>query len=133
MDQMYGLDGNDSLSGLAGNDMLFGGNGNDTLTGGAGTDIYCFSTGDGNDFISDTVQLYGNDVINFAGDLTFSDVDMIQAGSNYQFNYGIDDSITVRNCVSAGTLVLPKLTFSAENGGMGATYYYDQTNGWTQI
>jgi Ca2+-binding RTX toxin-like protein len=37
-DLLYGQNGNDILLGKGGNDMLFGGDGNDTLTGGAGND-----------------------------------------------------------------------------------------------
>ena len=37
-DQLFGQAGNDILLGKGGNDLLFGGDGNDTLTGGAGDD-----------------------------------------------------------------------------------------------
>ena len=37
-DQLFGQSGNDILNGKGGNDSLFGGDGDDTLTGGAGTD-----------------------------------------------------------------------------------------------
>ena len=37
-DQLFGQAGNDILLGKGGNDLLFGGDGNDTLTGGTGND-----------------------------------------------------------------------------------------------
>ena len=37
-DQLFGQDGNDTLLGKGGDDLLFGGAGNDVLTGGAGND-----------------------------------------------------------------------------------------------
>ncbi len=37
-DQLFGQAGNDTLLGKGGNDLLFGGDGNDTLTGGTGND-----------------------------------------------------------------------------------------------
>ncbi len=48
-DQLSGQDGNDSLSGAGGNDLLSGGDGNDTILGGAGNDT--LNGGDGNDFL----------------------------------------------------------------------------------
>jgi Ca2+-binding RTX toxin-like protein len=38
-DDMYGLDGNDTINAYAGNDTLDGGNGDDTLIGGVGADV----------------------------------------------------------------------------------------------
>jgi Ca2+-binding RTX toxin-like protein len=48
-DALFGQDGNDSLFGAAGNDTLSGGSGNDFIAGGAGNDT--LTGGDGNDFL----------------------------------------------------------------------------------
>jgi Ca2+-binding RTX toxin-like protein len=59
-DQLFGGAGNDILNGKGGNDLLFGGAGNDTLTGGtgddqmfggAGNDHMIWNPGDGSDLI----------------------------------------------------------------------------------
>ena len=42
-----------SIKGGAGNDTLWGDKGNDTLTGGNGSDVFAYSSGDGNDVITD--------------------------------------------------------------------------------
>jgi serralysin len=44
--QLFGLDGHDSLAGRGGNDSVFGGGGNDTLFGGAGDDRLFGGVGD---------------------------------------------------------------------------------------
>ena len=57
-DLLFGQSGNDTLLGKGGNDQLFGGDGNDTLTGGAGddqvfgqagNDVMIWNPGDGTD------------------------------------------------------------------------------------
>jgi Ca2+-binding RTX toxin-like protein len=45
-DQLFGGSGNDTLFGEGGNDLLFGGDGNDVLTGGSGSDQVFGQTGD---------------------------------------------------------------------------------------
>jgi Ca2+-binding RTX toxin-like protein len=45
-EQLFGGNGNDTLTGGSGADQLFGGNGNDTLNGGAGNDILSGGNGD---------------------------------------------------------------------------------------
>ena len=52
-DSLYGNVGADKLLGNIGADTLVGGRGNDTLTGGAGKDVFVYSSGDGNDIITD--------------------------------------------------------------------------------
>ena len=52
-DKLYGESGADVLIGGAGADTLSGGYGNDTLTGGAGADVFIYTTGQGNDTITD--------------------------------------------------------------------------------
>jgi len=127
-DTLAGKGGNDMLYGQNGNDLLDGGRGNDTLTGGEGSDSYSFRLGDGKDFISDDPQWYANDMIRFEGGIEFQDLVMSQNGANYQIG-----SVTVLNCVTPEGILLPQLFASGDNSGMGATYYYDQTNGWTQV
>ena len=56
--ELFGGDGNDTLTGASGNDSLFGRDGNDTLSGGAGNDT--LSGGAGNDFIAGGA---GNDTL----------------------------------------------------------------------
>ncbi len=51
-DSLYGGSGNDSLNGWANANLLVGGADNDILTGGAGIDTFRYSSGDGNDTIS---------------------------------------------------------------------------------
>ncbi len=63
-DVLYGGTGNDVLSGGAGNDTLYGETGNDTLTGGSGSDTFVYSSGDGNDTITDYTA--GQDKIKIA-------------------------------------------------------------------
>ncbi len=54
IDTLLGGAGNDILNGDAGADALTGGTGDDTLFGGAGNDTYYFSSGAGNDTITDS-------------------------------------------------------------------------------
>ena len=82
-DKIYGEKGNDSLIGGAGDDSLWGGADSDILIGGAGNDIFYYSSGDGNDTITDyspgidaVVILspnvaIGNPTANKSGDVTF--------------------------------------------------------------
>lgn len=55
-DVISGGDDFDTLFGSAGNDTLDGGLGNDTLNGGTGNNDYLFGRGDGQDFISNSVD-----------------------------------------------------------------------------
>ncbi len=52
-DYIEGGAGADILDGGAGADTIVGGKGKDTLTGGAGKNVFIYSTGDGNDIITD--------------------------------------------------------------------------------
>ncbi len=77
-DRLFGLSGSDHLDALDGDDTLIGGIGDDYLEGGSGADTYVFSTGDGNDRISDwdstpetqDVIVFGNDIR--PGDISLS-------------------------------------------------------------
>ena len=81
--QLFGGDGNDTLTGGSGNDTLSGQDGNDTLSGGAGNDT--LSGASGNDFIAggagnDTlVGGSGNDFID--GDQG-TDIGLLGAGND---------------------------------------------------
>ena len=48
-----GRAGNDTIIGGSGNDTLVGGSGNDTLTGGNDNDTFVYTTGSGDDTITD--------------------------------------------------------------------------------
>lgn len=72
--QMFGNDGNDSLTGASGNDMLAGGEGNDILDGGAGDDLLQGGSGDD--------SLFGGE----GGDTLFDD-----GGNDYLFGNQGDD------------------------------------------
>lgn len=75
-DLLHGGDGNDRLNGDLGNDQIFGdagadtiagGGGDDTLSGGVGSDVFMFSSGSGQDVITDFNMGAGDqDVIQFA-------------------------------------------------------------------
>ena len=52
-DSLHGQGEDDVISGGKGNDFLWGHGGDDILTGGAGSDVFVFSTGGGNDTITD--------------------------------------------------------------------------------
>ncbi|MFD1216105.1 calcium-binding protein [Microbulbifer celer] len=62
-DHLQGGDGNDTLFAGDGDDLLEGGTGNDRLEGGEGSDRYQFSTGWGEDLITDTA---GSDSVYFS-------------------------------------------------------------------
>ncbi|WP_428672822.1 hypothetical protein [Reyranella sp.] len=94
--QLYGNDGNDTLTGADGSDTIDGGTGNDTLTGGAGGDTLTggagddtLTGGDGNDYLTggtgvDTVSGgAGNDTL-------YVDADGLGAGESYDGGADID-------------------------------------------
>jgi len=82
-DFIFGEIGNDKLFGDGGNDTLAGGAGNDTLTGGDGADVFFYSSGDGNDIITDYTA--GEDFIKIAGGSV----------SNYSVKGGKDAILTI--------------------------------------
>ncbi len=108
--RLSGGAGNDRLFGLAGADTLEGGLGNDILQGGAAdgaTDRFIFSTGDGNDLITDFE--IGIDVIDLsATGLQFADL-TITGATNALIDTGAD-LITV-NGVTAGQLTSDQFDF----------------------
>ncbi|AKJ26844.1 alkaline phosphatase [Caldimonas brevitalea] len=105
-DRIYGQDGNDVLDGGIGNDTLRGGNGDDLLDGGAGndsihgeagSDTYTFARGWGQDTILNYDSGTGKtDVIEFAADITPSDIKVTRSGTNLILSLaGSTDKITV--------------------------------------
>ena len=52
-DTLYGESGTDTLDGGNGDDLIDGGSGKDRLTGGTGADRFVFTTGNGDDLITD--------------------------------------------------------------------------------
>jgi phospholipase/lecithinase/hemolysin len=87
-DILEGNTANDSLLGGTGNDFLVGGKGNDLLNGGAnhnnlegddGQDIFVLNF-NGVSTIKDFQE--GQDKIDLAGSITFSDLDIVQQGSD---------------------------------------------------
>lgn len=77
-DHLTGNNQANLLSGLAGNDTLNGGAGNDTLTGGTGSDTFSFSSGFGDDAITDWQD--GADTIRFDAAMALDFADLIIAG-----------------------------------------------------
>ncbi|MFW8637503.1 beta strand repeat-containing protein [Cribrihabitans pelagius] len=71
-DTLNGQNGADLIRGGAGDDQISGGFGNDVLTGGAGADSFIFSTGEGQDTITDFVV--GTDVLVLAGGQTIGSI-----------------------------------------------------------
>jgi Ca2+-binding RTX toxin-like protein len=88
-DILYGNAGNDSLIGGESNDYLYagqgdnllnGGQGSDRLYGGTGIDTFDLETGMGSDFIYSFQP--GQDKIQLAGGLTFSDLNLVDMTSS---------------------------------------------------
>src|SRR5690606_4475723 len=104
--QIYGLDGNDTITGSdyadiirggvgddtidggAGNDIIIGGKGNDTLTGGLGRDVFRWEAGDQGDTTTPAIDrvtdfdirsvAQGGDILDFSGLLS----DATRVGTN---------------------------------------------------
>ena len=101
---LNGAAGNDTLSGQNGNDTLDGGAGNDLLSGGAGDDTYLFARGGGQDTIADDS---GSDTLQFASDITASDVSVEQNGDGTNLIFkvnGTADRVTVLNARGGGRI-----------------------------
>lgn len=82
-DQLFGGAEDDRLDGGQGNDELTGGEGEDHLEGGRGDDIYHFSTGFGNDVISNYDDGPGRvDAIQFSSGITSTDVTLRREGDD---------------------------------------------------
>ena len=117
-DSINGGAGNDSILGNAGNDTLVGAKGNDTLTGGAGKDVFYYSTGDGNDLITDYTA--GQDTIKL-GKGTISKTSY--SGNNVIFTVG-SGKITVKNGKGK------KITIEEANGDTSTKTYKNYEERW---
>ncbi len=125
-DVIWGQGGDDILLGGAGADELQGGDGDDTLDGGTGADIlfgeagddaYRFNSGDGNDYLSDTV---GANRIVFGADITLEALLVTlgapsQNGQSVVIEYGAGDVLTL----GSGTAAAMQYEFA---GGETVTY-----------
>ncbi|MFB2897894.1 beta strand repeat-containing protein, partial [Aerosakkonemataceae cyanobacterium BLCC-F50] len=79
-DTLYGGQGNDTLIGGDGDDLLNGDKGNDLLTGGNGSDKFVLASGQSSDVITDFQD--GIDSFALSGNLTFSQLSIVQSGNN---------------------------------------------------
>ncbi|MEA5575695.1 hypothetical protein [Anabaena sp. UHCC 0451] len=116
---LYGRDGDDTLTGGAANDLLSGGAGNDNLTGGLGndrlylgtdtvTDVVNYNSGDGFDSVFNFVRGIGGDRLNFTG---INYIDVRVSGTSTQFRLG--DGVADNAGFGKGALLL---TTSATTG-----------------
>ena len=76
---LFGLDDSDILSGDAGNDTLFGGQGNDVTSGNEGVDVFVLESNSGRITMRDYED--NTDKIGLSGDLTFSDLRIVNNAS----------------------------------------------------
>ncbi|MBC6438028.1 MAG: hypothetical protein GDA52_07800, partial [Rhodobacteraceae bacterium] len=80
-DSLIGNIGNDTLRGNRGDDALIGGHGDDVLTGGMDADTFVFSSGHGNDTITDFAD--GSDMIRItASGVGFDDLAIANEGTD---------------------------------------------------
>ena len=94
---VYGDAADNILEGTTGRDLIEGGSGNDTLIGGSGDDIYLFGRGDGNDVIIETDTAQGGDVLRFAEDIAFADVQVSPDRKDLVFTLkDTGDSVTLQ-------------------------------------
>ncbi|HYE45732.1 MAG TPA: hypothetical protein VEA44_08150, partial [Caulobacter sp.] len=105
-----GLGGNDTLNGGGGADSLHGGRGADALTGGAGNDQFFFSTGDGQDIITDFTAGGTDDRLRIFGYTGYAS--LVQVGADTRVVLSATDSILLKN-VTAGNLTTADFAFSA--------------------
>ena len=88
-DTIEGGADDDRIYGGEGADTITGGTGDDTLTGGAGEDIFVFSSGDGNDTVTDFEN--GTDTIDLSAITAitgFSDLTITQEGDDTKIDLG---------------------------------------------
>ncbi len=71
--KLRGTDGDDTIAGNSDRNIFEGGLGDDDLSGGSGADSYLYSSGDGNDFITETIYNSSTDQLIFK-DLNMDDV-----------------------------------------------------------
>lgn len=141
------LDGNDNLYGHGGNDILVGGNGNDFLNGGAGCDIlnggtgcdtYVFGRGFDHDVIYDCdTNPEHNDIIQFDGDITASDLCFERVGNDLLINIASqaedggktsEDSLTINNWFKGSQYQIEEFVFTDSNVTWNAKQIADAVN-----
>ncbi|MGF1492781.1 MAG: S8 family serine peptidase [Microcoleaceae cyanobacterium] len=96
-DQLFGNEGRDRLWGDQGDDTLRGGLGNDELHGDSGNlsggaDLFILAADEGTDTIVDFEP--GLDLIGLAGDLTFSELSIVQVNGNTRILVG-DETLAI--------------------------------------
>jgi Ca2+-binding RTX toxin-like protein len=102
-DTLKGNDGNDQITGNSGRDVLDGGLGNDTLIGGIGNDSFVLRVGEGTDLVSDYRDRQDKFIL--SGGLQFSDLTLVQNGSNTQIQLtATDEVLTTVNSVTTNVL-----------------------------
>jgi phospholipase/lecithinase/hemolysin len=107
-----GKAGADALVGGAGADRLIGGAGDDFLTGGAGIDTYVFGGGSGHDHITDFARREVIAINGVAGVDDFSDLTIVNVGSNAVISWGTGDTVTLDG-VRATSLSAADFSFAA--------------------
>ena len=89
-----GRAGNDTINGSGGNDTLIGGSGNDTLTGDGGNDTFVYTTGSGDDTITDFSP--GEDKLGLSTSSRSLNLNYTIDGSNLVITFGSHE-ITLNN------------------------------------
>ncbi|UAA38395.1 putative Ig domain-containing protein [Paraneptunicella aestuarii] len=87
------------------------GKGNDTIHGGSSFDHYYFNVGDGHDLITDAG---GSDVIHFGPGILKDALTYTADGENLVIHISDNDSITIKNWLQDGLVVIEGLSF--DNG-----------------
>ncbi len=125
---LFGTDGNNSITGtnvvdritaLAGDDILVGGRGADHLQGGVGHDTYLFNVGDGVDTIDDVVLPGAGNRIRFGAGISQSDLNFVQDETAQTLTIQVGSSETDRLVLANfdprgtnGSLVVSALEFA---------------------
>ncbi|MDB5554429.1 MAG: hemolysin expression modulating protein [Rhizobium sp.] len=94
-DSLDGGIGNDRLFGDAGNDYIFGGANNDRMTGGAGSDSFHFSSGNGNDVITDFDAKGGGGKQDHLSLFDGDDFTIKKSGNNTVLDFGDGETLTL--------------------------------------
>jgi Ca2+-binding RTX toxin-like protein len=102
-DTLKGNDGSDRITGNSGRDVLDGGLGNDTLVGGIGNDFFVLRVGAGTDLVSDYQDKQDKFIL--SGGLQFSELSLVQNGSNTQIQLtATDEVLATVNSVTTNVL-----------------------------
>lgn len=104
-DYIHGGNGDDRIFAGDGYDLLEGGTGQDTLTGGGQRDTFTFTTGDGQDVITDftfwtdRLRINGEDAFNLAGMSALAGVSFSVSEAGVWLTYGDGDSIKFEDLI----------------------------------